>query len=212
MSISKLDLLSVPVPAKATRSTVSSTPFYSLIKADTQPAAGAAIREAHTSTGANASGAHADAPTSATTRGATSEYRLMDYTSSRRLAAQVDTNSTAAIVEAKIATASPTPAGATAASGATTPASATKAASAAAAETAAPSAPPPASPGPVVATDEWAVWTALATGNSAGIPASVINTYGVSGLLYDPAKIMEAYRASASGQQQIASIAWIGKG
>ena len=43
------------------------------------------------------------------------------------------------------------------------------------------------------------------------IPAEVINLYGPGGARYDPAAIMEAYRASAIGQAQMAATAWIGK-
>jgi len=59
--------------------------------------------------------------------------------------------------------------------------------------------------------DVGAVLLALATGNAGNIPAEVINRYGPGGELYDPAAIMDAYRASALGRAQMASMAWIGK-
>jgi len=59
--------------------------------------------------------------------------------------------------------------------------------------------------------DVAAVLRALATGNAGTIPADVINRYGPGGELYDPAAIMDAYRASSLGQSQMAATAWIGK-
>jgi len=59
--------------------------------------------------------------------------------------------------------------------------------------------------------DVAAVLRALATGNAGNIPADVINRYGPGGALYDPAAIMDAYRASPLGQAQMAATAWIGK-
>lgn len=55
------------------------------------------------------------------------------------------------------------------------------------------------------------VLLALATGNAGSLPADVINLYGPGGARYDPAAIMDAYRASAIGQAQMAAEAWIGK-
>lgn len=59
--------------------------------------------------------------------------------------------------------------------------------------------------------DVAAVLLAIATGNAGSIPADVINRYGPGGELYDPAAIMDAYRASSLGHAQIAATAWIGK-
>jgi hypothetical protein len=61
------------------------------------------------------------------------------------------------------------------------------------------------------AIDVHQVLLALATGNAGNLPADVINLYGPGGARYDPAAIMEAYRASALGQAQMAAMAWIGK-
>lgn len=64
---------------------------------------------------------------------------------------------------------------------------------------------------PKASVDVHAVMVALATGNAGGIAADVINLYGPGGARYDPAAIMEAYRASALGQSQMADLSWIGK-
>jgi len=86
---------------------------------------------------------------------------------------------------------------------ASTPAKASANSTAAIAD-AAPTAPP-------ADVDVHQVLLALATGNAGSLPADVINLYGPGGARYDPAAIMEAYRASAIGQAQMAATAWIGK-
>ena len=68
-----------------------------------------------------------------------------------------------------------------------------------------------ASTAPPADVDVHQVLLALATGNAGSLPADVINLYGPGGARYDPAAIMEAYRASAIGQAQMAATAWIGK-